>query len=263
MSDRKENIKFVSDRVVGVIGPESTGTGFVIENGGKIITCNHVIEPARENEKLEIFFGDPSRHIPYHVKAINSKYDLALLFPTTEVKLDKIKSGDSELVEVGDEIAFSGYPFGKGIWGDFVLTTHRGMISAVKRFHTDFGEYDFFQIDAMANEGNSGGPVFLLETGEVIGMICNVVRWTVEDLLSIKRGVLELMANVYVPLTTSAIQDALDRPSEEGVIKKVIVPPQQLDIKPSNEEERLLQRSTGIAQLISINLILKWIGKIG
>ena len=69
---------------------------------------------------------------------------------------------DSSNIEMGMEVAFLGYPFGK-----YPITCHKGMVSSIYQREA----VSFIQIDASVNSGNSGGPLFLPGTGEVVVII--------------------------------------------------------------------------------------------
>lgn len=135
------------------------GSGFVISEDGYIVTNNHVIDNATE---IQVRF-DKDR-----------KYDAELVGadPRTDLALLKIKDAGNESfpyvrfssgkVRVGDWVLAVGNPFGLG------GTVTAGIISAQGR-DIGSGPYDYMQIDAAVNRGNSGGPTFNLK-GEVVGV---------------------------------------------------------------------------------------------
>lgn len=135
------------------------GSGFVISEDGYVVTNNHVIDKASE---IQVQFDE------------DSKYDAELIGtdPRTDLALLKIKNKDNvkfthvkfagEPVRVGDWVLAVGNPFGLG------GTVTAGILSAQGR-DIGSGPYDYLQIDAAVNRGNSGGPTFNLK-GEVIGV---------------------------------------------------------------------------------------------
>jgi putative serine protease PepD len=141
----------------------ATGSGFVINKDGTILTNYHVVENA---VKVMVSFE--------HGKAVEAKVigkdpsnDLAVLrIPTEGLTLHPLTLGDSGKAEVGDPVLAIGNPFGL----DRTLTT--GVVSALQRQITSpngFTIDNVLQTDAPINPGNSGGPL-LNAKGEVIGI---------------------------------------------------------------------------------------------
>src|SRR5580693_496332 len=141
----------------------ATGSGFVIDANGTILTNYHVVENA---VKVTVSFE--------HGKAVEAKVigkdpsnDLAVLhIPTEGLTMHPLTLGDSSKVEVGDPVLAIGNPFGL----ERTLTT--GVISALQREITSpngFTINNVLQTDAPINPGNSGGPL-LNAAGEVVGI---------------------------------------------------------------------------------------------
>ena len=142
---------------------ESTGSGFVIDKEGLILTNAHVVEAATE---IEVTFSDEQT---VGATAIGSDpdTDLALLRVTGQGDhLHPLELGDSSTVQVGDPTIAIGNPFGL----ERTLTT--GVVSALQRrlsAPSGFTIDDVIQTDAALNPGNSGGPL-LDAGGRVIGI---------------------------------------------------------------------------------------------
>src|SRR5712691_9100984 len=134
------------------------GSGFIVDPAGYIVTNSHV---AANAAKITAILQDNSRH-PAKVIGRDDKTDLALIKIDSKEKLPFVTWGDSDEGKVGDWVAAVGNPFGLG------GTVTAGIISALGR-NINEGPYDFIQIDAPINRGNSGGPTFNL-SGEVIGI---------------------------------------------------------------------------------------------
>ncbi|HEY8303637.1 MAG TPA: trypsin-like peptidase domain-containing protein [Solirubrobacteraceae bacterium] len=141
----------------------ATGSGFVINKDGTILTNYHVVENA---VKVTVSFE--------HGKAVEAKVvgkdpsnDLAVLsIPTEGITLHALALGDSAKAQVGDPVLAIGNPFGL----ERTLTT--GVVSALQRQITSpngFTISNVLQTDAPINPGNSGGPL-LNAAGEVIGI---------------------------------------------------------------------------------------------
>jgi serine protease Do len=146
---------------------QSLGSGFVIDEGGLIVTNNHVITDADE---IEAIFPDGTK-LKAEVVGRDSKTDLAVLKVTPTKPLKAVKFGNSDTMRVGDWVMAIGNPFGLG--GSVSI----GIISARDR-DINSGPYDsFLQTDAAINRGNSGGPLFNM-AGEVIGINTAIISPT-------------------------------------------------------------------------------------
>jgi S1-C subfamily serine protease len=142
---------------------EATGSGFVIDRDGTILTNAHVVDGAR---KVTVQFADHQR-VDAKVLGKDESTDLALLtVDPGGLKLSPLALGSSKGVQVGDPAVAIGNPFGL----ERTLTT--GVISAVQRTiraPNNFRIDDAIQTDAPINPGNSGGPL-IDATGKVIGI---------------------------------------------------------------------------------------------
>jgi S1-C subfamily serine protease len=142
---------------------EATGSGFVIDKAGTILTNAHVVNGAT---KVTVQFQDKQR-VDAKVLGKDESTDLALLQVNPDgLKLAPLTLGSSKSVQVGDPTTAIGNPFGL----ERTLTT--GVISAVKRTiqaPNNFQIDDALQTDAPINPGNSGGPL-IDATGKVIGV---------------------------------------------------------------------------------------------
>jgi S1-C subfamily serine protease len=142
---------------------EATGSGFVIDKAGTILTNAHVVNGAT---KVSVQFED-KQSVDAKVLGKDESTDLALLQVDPEgLKLTPLTLGSSKGVQVGDAAIAIGNPFGL----ERTLTT--GVISAVKRTiqaPNSFEIDDVLQTDAPINPGNSGGPL-IDATGKVIGI---------------------------------------------------------------------------------------------
>ncbi len=146
-----------------------SGSGFVIDQDGHIVTNNHVIEGADE---IDVTFWDGSVTTAKVIGA-DPYSDLALIKVAVEQKrLLPLPLGDSDQVKVGQRVIAIGNPFG------LVGTMTVGIVSGKGRTlpadgpggsSTSFSNPDIIQTDAAINPGNSGGPL-LNSAGEVIGV---------------------------------------------------------------------------------------------
>ncbi|NLU67301.1 trypsin-like peptidase domain-containing protein [Streptomyces sp. HNM0574] len=149
---------------------EGTGTGFVLDDRGHILTNNHVVGPAGEGGLVDVTFQG-GQTVQAEVLGQDQGYDLAVVKVSGVSGLTPLPLGNSDSVRVGDPAVAVGAPFGL----EGTVTT--GIISAKGRPITAGGEQvgdetsyvDALQTDAPINPGNSGGP--LVDTGgRVIGV---------------------------------------------------------------------------------------------
>jgi len=149
-------------------GGEATGTGFVIDAEGRILTNYHVVADA---SSVSVGFDD-NRIVQARVLGTDATNDLALLdVDPDDVKLAPLQLGDSSTAQVGDPVLAIGNPFGL----DRTLTT--GVVSALQReisAPNGFTIQHVIQTDAPINPGNSGGPL-LDAAGRVIGINSQII----------------------------------------------------------------------------------------
>lgn len=133
------------------------GSGFVISADGYVVTNNHVVDGA---SKIEVSFDDQEK-LEADLVGTDARTDLALIKIKSNKSFKHVNFTDRP-ARVGDWVIAVGNPFGLG------GTVTAGIVSALTR-DIGSGPYDFLQIDAAVNRGNSGGPTFNLD-GEVIGV---------------------------------------------------------------------------------------------
>jgi serine protease Do len=134
------------------------GSGFFITPDGFVVTNNHVVEDA---EDITVTLEDGSKY-PAKLVGTDPRTDVALVKVNAEGKTFPFVEFSSKDPRVGDWVLAVGNPFGLG------GTVTAGIISAHNR-DIGSGPYDYLQIDAAVNRGNSGGPAFDLD-GKVVGM---------------------------------------------------------------------------------------------
>src|SRR5436190_5025234 len=143
----------------------STGTGFVIDDRGTIVTNAHVVG---EVGTAQVRFGDQGRTIDAPVLGRDASSDLAVLRvdPSQTGRLYPLKLADSGKVKIGDNVVAIGNPFGLD------RTATAGIVSGLGRHITSPNGFDIdevIQTDAPINPGNSGGPL-LDARARVIGV---------------------------------------------------------------------------------------------
>lgn len=133
------------------------GSGFFVSPDGYLVTNNHVVEDA-EDISITLENGDK---FPATLVGADPRTDVAVLKVKAPKEFPYVKFSDKD-PRVGDWVLAVGNPFGLG------GSVTAGIISAHNR-DIGSGPYDYLQIDAAVNRGNSGGPSFNLD-GEVVGM---------------------------------------------------------------------------------------------
>jgi len=151
------------DFFYGPMPYEGTGSGFVYDEEGHIVTNYHVVKGA---ETIEVKFSD-RQQVAAQVIGVDPANDLAVLaLETLPFEVEPLTLGSSDDLRVGQRTIAIGNPFGL----DRTLTT--GVVSALGRpleAEENNVIFDVIQTDAAINPGNSGGPL-LNSRGEVIGI---------------------------------------------------------------------------------------------
>jgi S1-C subfamily serine protease len=143
----------------------ATGSGFVVDKDGYIVTNAHVVEGA---DSVTVSFDENGDTVQADVKGVDTSTDVAVLKvnPSEVRNLTPLPLGDSTKLEVGDPVIAIGNPFG------YSRTVTTGIVSGLQRQITapnGFTIANVVQTDASINPGNSGGPL-LDANGRVIGI---------------------------------------------------------------------------------------------
>ena len=151
--------------VVSVQSNGGSGTGFVVDTDGTIVTNSHVVENASQ---VRVRFGDSGRALPAEILGSDPSVDIAVLRvdPATTGRLHPLTLADSDQVKVGDTAIAIGNPLGLDRTATAGIVSGLGReIRAPNGFQID----EVIQTDAPINPGNSGGPL-LDSRGRVIGV---------------------------------------------------------------------------------------------
>lgn len=146
----------------------SNGSGFIITQGGLIVTNAHVLARCNRYSKIQVTFAD-GRNYPAVIHSADPLSDIALLQITSdEIKeWPMISIGNSSELRAGEWVCALGSPF------SLQNSVSAGIISAVARHSSELGfpqkGGEYIQTDAAINAGNSGGPLINLD-GDVIGI---------------------------------------------------------------------------------------------
>ena len=154
-----------SPSVVSVRTGDGSGTGFLVDSNGTIVTNAHVVGTS---DQVQVRFNDKGSYHDAQVLSVDASTDLAA------IKVDEsdaqgvqpLKLADSDAAKVGDSVVAIGYPLGLD------RTATAGIVSGLERqirSPNGFSIDKVIQTDAAVNPGNSGGPL-LNDKGEVIGV---------------------------------------------------------------------------------------------
>ena len=138
----------------------STGSGFLIDPNGLIVTNAHVVEDA---DYLQIRLAD-GRRFTGKVVGQDGRTDLALVRIDGASKLPTLAVGDSNKLRVGEFVMALGHPFGLEQSVSLGIVSRKGAPLTVAA-----PGFDFIQTDAAINPGNSGGPLVNM-AGQVVGV---------------------------------------------------------------------------------------------
>jgi serine protease Do len=185
------------------------GSGFVVANGNQAVTNAHVLFGPGEDgggADLVVQVRTPKNEWETRkatVLEVDRLHDLALM-QIEGAPVPALALRDSDTVREGQAVAFMGFPIGGAL--GFSPVTHRAMISSITAISLPAangqqltervirslreGTFNIFQLDGTAYPGNSGGPLFDIDSGEVIGVINMVfVKGTKESALSNPSGI--------------------------------------------------------------------------
>jgi serine protease Do len=202
--------------------PQGTGSGFVFDDQGHLLTNNHVVENA---EKITVTFND-GVEAPAKVVGTDPQSDVAVI-KVDNTHYRPLPRGSSSKLKVGELVMAVGSPFGLS------QTVTTGIISATERNDVHINEYEsFLQTDAAINPGNSGGPLVDMN-GRVVGVNSAIVTGSRGN-----DGVgfaipIDLAANIAEKL----IKDGKVRRARIGIALGVLTPAmaKQLGIDPQTK----------------------------
>ncbi|OHA46571.1 MAG: hypothetical protein A3A80_01745 [Candidatus Terrybacteria bacterium RIFCSPLOWO2_01_FULL_44_24] len=200
MSERKisEKIKEIRNSVVAIgFSPALNqitiiGSGFCISDDGKILTTAHIYTQTPPQSQAVLMAmamvkqeANGLEHYTWlpltFVKKVDN-YDLALFQVNNykETLLRPSELGNSDKVEVGQDVYFVGFPYAGQLINDgfgITLIVNRAMVSNIKQDGIDLAHArNWFIVDAISNPGNSGCPLFDVETNKVIGIMSIAFR---------------------------------------------------------------------------------------
>jgi Do/DeqQ family serine protease len=212
----------------------SSGSGFIIDSEGHILTNNHVV---RDADQITVTLND-KRQFKAKVVGTDPETDVAVIKIDGE-RLPTVPLGDSDHLRVGDWAIAIGNPLGE-LKGSVTV----GIISAQGRSNLNIfggspGFQDFIQTDASINFGNSGGPLCNIR-GEAIGINTainpsgqgigfaipiNLARHVADQLVS-KGEVSRAWLGVQLAELTPEIAEGFGLRGDQGVVIQEVLPNQ-------------------------------------
>ena len=217
-------------------GGEATGSGFVVDKEGTIVTNAHVVGDAKQ---VQVRFKEDGELVDAEVVGTDPSSDVAVLkVDPSDADLQPLPLGNSGDTQVGDAVVAIGNPFG------YTRSVTTGIVSAKQRQITapnGFAIENVIQTDASINPGNSGGPLLDAE-GRVIGINSQIATGgsqgsvgigfavpidTVKKLLpSLKQG--EEIERAYLGIEMVSVSEDLARDlnleSDQGALIQKVVP---------------------------------------
>ncbi len=181
-------------------------TGFAVGDGQHVVTNAHALPRDMDHERKEflaVITQDRTGNVrKAEVVKVDLAHDLALL-KISGPRLVPMRLGNSSQVREGELFAFTGFPIGEVL--GMRPVTHRGIVSSitpiaipqlsaqqldVKLIQRLSAPYDVFQLDATAYPGNSGSPLYAVDTGLVVGVVNKVfVKESKENVLENPSGI--------------------------------------------------------------------------
>jgi S1-C subfamily serine protease len=221
------------------------GSGFFVDNQGRVATCDHVIANLtqiyciRSSDLEKSSFlgyvttqeGLPQLNLPIYqildtllfIKAsifnYATKYDLVIL--STNLKETPFLSfGDYKQINEGNDLVFLGFPFGFNR-----VVTHTGMVSYKGQINISGDVKDVpieaVQIDGIVNRGNSGGPLISVSQGKVVGIIKASHGNIGPYLQAINKGEIKTegigLGQIDFGIFTREVSSAIDRHIQMGI----------------------------------------------
>ncbi len=203
-----------------------SGSGFIFDSDGKILTNYHVVQGAHA---IQVELSD-DRAFMAQVVGADPHTDVAVL--SVEAKeLPALPLGESKKVQVGDWVVAIGNPFGLAHTVSAGIISAKGRTSREVKLGNPGAYYNFLQTDASINPGNSGGPLLDL-SGRVVGMNtainpeANSIGFAIPvDMLRellprlLRDGVVQRAAiGVHVDVVDRHVQKELDLPDRQGAL---------------------------------------------
>ncbi|MDO8903280.1 trypsin-like peptidase domain-containing protein [Hydrogenophaga sp.] len=199
------------------------GSGVIVSPAGYILTNNHVIEEADE---IEVFLNDGRKGVA-QVIGTDPETDLAIL-KVELTDLPVITLGNSDALEIGDQVLAIGNPFGVG------QTVTSGIVSALGRTQLGINTFEnFIQTDAAINPGNSGGALVDIN-GHLMGINTAIYSRSGGSM------------GIGFAIPTSTARSVLDSIVKDGQVTRGWIGVEPQDLSPELAESFGIQQGAGV-----------------
>ena len=188
-----------TDKITNVENCDSQGTGIIITEDGYVVTNSHVISNSKTAYKIQVIMDDGTTYNA-GVVGFDSRTDIAVLKIDNAKNLKPATFGNSEEIELGEDIIVVGNPGGI----DYQNSITKGVVSAVNRKLSSSSLVKYIQTDAAINPGNSGGPIVNMY-GQVIGIATSKI-------------VSEYYENMGFAIPSSTTKDIVDSLMKNGYV---------------------------------------------
>ena len=185
-------VKDVSPAVVQILTPSGSGSGFIIDSDGRVVTNAHVVQDFSSVE-VRLVGG---QSYTGRVLGKDDLADIAVVQIDASTSFEPARLADSDLVSVGDDVIAIGFPLGDMLRGGSPTIT-KGIVSAKR---VSGSGVELFQTDAAINPGNSGGPLFG-RGGEVVGINTSKLFETADG---------RLVEGIGLAVSINEVKDRLD-----------------------------------------------------
>lgn len=166
-----EVAKRVLPATVMIQAGRGTGSGFLIDRDGRIVTNNHVVADATDGSRIRVVFSD-GRRLNAVLVGRSPSYDVAVIRVSGVASLQPVELGDSDQLQVGEPVIAVGSPLGlPGTVTEGIISARNRpvMVSEGAAADSPTAYIDAIQTDASINPGNSGGPL-VDAGGRVVGV---------------------------------------------------------------------------------------------
>jgi serine protease Do len=200
------------------------GSGFIVDASGIVVTNNHVV---RETSAVDVTLQDGRKFSSTDIRR-DPKTDIAIIKLESKEQLPFVEFGDSDAMEVGDQVLAVGAPFG------LKSSVTSGIVSGKSRNNLNLNLYeDFLQIDAAVNPGNSGGPLISME-GKVVGLTAAIKTRT---------GGFQ---GVGLAVSSKIARTIVDQLSKNGFVKRPSIGVSVVELDEASAAAAKLKANTGV-----------------
>jgi len=229
---KDNDISYKRQRIVRVICKykvgDSFGTGFFIEENGKLLTCFHVvfgkqlrqiredsdlsnISGTHEHDKLREFYNNKistlrvelldGQKVDAKLLDFDEKFDIALLKINKDKNISFFKLDTNDDLDYDDNVFFCGYQYAAGYESkNFPFTVNNGVVSTFPETIVGGEKYQHIQLNSINLGGNSGAPVFRQGSNEVIAIINGNMIWGRDDILYKDKTGQNMVGSLRTPL---------------------------------------------------------------